>query len=49
MEKKLLDLTLEYAAAKDSEAWSAAFPGESARTLDDIASEYGRTLRAFLG
>lgn len=48
MEQKLLDLTLEYANAKDSDDWGNSLPGEPARTIDEIAKEYGQTLRAFL-
>lgn len=48
MEQKLLDLTLEYSAAKDAESWGAVFPGKATRTLDDIAAEYGQILKQFL-
>lgn len=48
MEKKLLDLTVEYAAAKESGSWGESIPGKPARTLDEIAAEYGQALRVFL-
>ncbi len=49
METKLLDLTIEYAAARETEAWGDSLPaGIPLRSMSDIAAEYGATLRAFL-
>lgn len=48
MEKKLLELTFEYSAAKDTTELDPAFPGMPVRALDDIAAEYGQVLKEFL-
>lgn len=49
MEKKLLELTAEYVAVKDS-IDNDHYAGEShrPRTLDQIAEEFGGVLREFL-
>lgn len=46
---RLLELTTEYAAAKEGDAWGDAIPGKPARSLEDIASDYGQALRELLG
>ena len=46
MPEKLLELTAEYIAVKDSDAWH--LPGHQARTLQEIAAEYGAELKRFL-
>lgn len=48
MEKKLLDLTLEYAAHESDAATLGTFGLEPARTRDEIAAEYGQVLKQFL-
>lgn len=49
MEKKLLELSAEYAAVKDAMDGDP-FPGSGhyPRSLDQIATEYGAALKAFL-
>lgn len=49
MEKKLLDLSAEYAAVKESiDMYPDQGAGYWPRTLDQIAAEYGAALREFL-
>jgi hypothetical protein len=48
MEKKLLDLTLEYANHEDEAASLRALGLEPDRTRDEIAAEYGQVLKAFI-
>lgn len=49
MEKKLLELSAEYAAVKESMEYDPSMPGgHRPRTLDQIAAEYGHALREFL-
>jgi hypothetical protein len=48
MEKKLLDLMAEYVNYESEEATLSQFGHKMARTRDEIAAEYGRTLKQFL-
>jgi hypothetical protein len=49
MEKKLLELTIAYAEAKAHSDEDAEHTGERNHALlDSIATEYGKTLKAFI-
>lgn len=48
MEQRLLNLTMEYADAKNASHWGEEVSHEPHRAPEDIAAEYGRVLRAFL-
>ncbi|WP_413354009.1 hypothetical protein [Microbacterium sp. 1P06AB] len=46
--RKLLDLTLEYSAAKDAKELSAGLGIPVGRELDEIAADYAEALNAAL-